>query len=163
MVTRVLGSFHFPLTGQNHLGEMSLVVVQMVWFGYLHVDSPPVSYVPSRGWEFRLSPVCICLQYIMGLQFSGLKLRLIDICRKLVLLLNVWKYSVFWASAFKICKKFFFLWSLKNAKFYADFKFVEIGSRNVSEIFLFLEGVVAKCHSFFSFSALHIAQCTLHR
>ncbi len=50
---------------------------------------------------------------------------------------NVWKCTVFFAFAFKVCKKcyydpkFFFLeyitMGIKNAEFYADFKFVDAG------------------------------------
>ncbi len=61
---------------------------------------------------------------------------MIDICRKLVLLLNVWKYSFFEHLHSKFAKHS----SPKkqyevtiNGAFYADSKLVDTGSRNGSE------------------------------
>ena len=68
----------------------------------------------------------------------GIKRRMIDIGKKITFyfLQNVWKFTVFFAFAFKVCKKcyydpkIFFLEKYhygykKNAEFYADFKFVD--------------------------------------
>jgi len=65
---------------------------------------------------------------------------MIDIAKKITFyfLQNVWKCTVFFAFAFKVCKKcyydpkHFFLEKYqygyqKNAEFYADFKFVDAG------------------------------------
>ncbi len=67
----------------------------------------------------------------------GIKRRMIDIDKKITFyfLQNVWKCTDFFAFAFKVCKKCyydpkkFFLKNIntgiKNAEFYADFKFVD--------------------------------------
>jgi hypothetical protein len=70
---------------------------------------------------------------------------MIDIGKKITFyfLQNVSKYTVFFAYAFKVCKKCyydpnnFFLTNIimgikKNAEFYADFKFVDAGFQKCS-------------------------------
>ncbi len=87
-------------------------------------------YIYSRGLQFYT---------FFGISI-GIKRRLIDIAKKITFyfLQNVWKCTVFFAYAFKVCKKCyydpkkFFLEEYqygyqKNAEFYADFKFVDAG------------------------------------
>ncbi len=104
------------------------------------------STIPA--WSRGGSSCSLCRDaHTRGLQFYtffgisiGIKRRLIDIAKKITFyfLQNVWKCTVFFAFAFKVCKKCyydpkkFFLEKYqygyqKNAEFYADFEFVDAG------------------------------------
>jgi hypothetical protein len=102
--------------------------------------------------ESQCRPGTMSLVGTRGLQFYnffgisiGIKWRMIAIGKKITFyfLQNVWKCTVFFAFAFKVCKKCyydpkkFFLEKFhygnqKNAEFYADFKFVDAGFQKCS-------------------------------
>jgi hypothetical protein len=83
--------------------------------------------------------------FILFWNFNRITRRMIDIDKKITFyfLQNVWKCTVFFAFAFKVCKKCyygpenFFLETYhygyqKNAGFYADIKFVDAGFQKCS-------------------------------
>jgi hypothetical protein len=108
------------------------------------------------GWVGHEQLLCTCnvlLMYLRGLQFYtffgisiGITRRMIDIGKKITFyfLQNVWKCIVFFAFAFKVCKKcYYYLKNFffekyhygyqKNAEFYADFKFIDAGFQKCSQ------------------------------
>ncbi len=125
------------------------------WWPQPRSDSPSArtSQRPGQHKHFLQSQNLETFKRLQsrGLQFYtffgisiGIKRRMIAIGQKVTFyfLQNVWKCTVFFAFAFKVCNKCYYdpknffleniIMGIKKAEFYADFKFVDAGFQKCS-------------------------------